>query len=76
MKTSDVRGMLMGYLAARFDDRLLGELGFGTFVGFSRHVSEKLRVKENSVKNWRDEFGIKPSLVQRGSFQGVAKCYD
>jgi hypothetical protein len=35
MKTSDVRGMLMGYLAARFDDRLLGDLGFGTFVGFS-----------------------------------------
>lgn len=53
--------MLMGYLAARFDDRLLGDLGFGTFVGFSRHVAEKLRVKENSVKNWRDEFdGLNP----------------
>ena len=52
----------MGYLAARFDDRLLGDLGFGTFVGFSRHVAEKLGVKENSVKNWRDEFdGLNPA---------------
>jgi len=24
----------------------------------------------------QDAFGIKPFLVQRGSFQGVAKCYD
>jgi hypothetical protein len=61
MKSSDVRGMLMGYLAARFDYRLLGDLGFGTFVGFSRHVAEFLQVKENSVKNWRDEFdGLNP----------------
>ena len=62
MKSSDMRGMLMGYLAARFDDKLLGDLGFGTFVGFSRHVAEKLKVKENSVKNWRDEFdGLNPA---------------
>lgn len=61
MKSSDVRGMLMGYLASRFDDRFLKDLGFGTFVGFSRHVAEKLQVKENSVKNWRDEFdGLNP----------------
>ena len=61
MKPSDIRGMLMGYLASRFDDRLLRGLGFGTFVGFSRHVAEKLRVKEKSVKNWRDEFdGLNP----------------
>ena len=61
MKSSDVRGMLMGYLAARFDYRLLGDLGFGTFVGFSRYVAEFLQVKENSVKNWRDEFdGLNP----------------
>lgn len=53
--------MLMGYLASRFDNQLLGDLGFGTFVGFSRHVAEKLGVKENSVKNWRDEFdGLNP----------------
>jgi hypothetical protein len=62
MKSSDVRGMLMGYLASRFDDMLLRDLGFGTFVGFSRHVAEKLEVKENSVKNWRDEFdGLNPN---------------
>jgi hypothetical protein len=61
MKSSDVRGMLMGYMASRFDDRLLGDIGFATFVGFSRHVAEKLKVKENSVKNWRDEFdGLNP----------------
>jgi len=58
--------MLMGYLAARFDNQLLGDLGFGTFVGFSRHVAEKLRVKENSVKNWRDEFdGLNPDLDRK-----------
>lgn len=51
----------MGYLAARFEDRFLLDLGFRTFVGFSRDVAEKLRVKENSVKNWRDEFdGLNP----------------
>lgn len=62
MKTSDVRGMLMGYLASRFENKILSDLGFGTFVGFSRHVAEKLRVKENSVKNWRDEFdGLNPN---------------
>jgi hypothetical protein len=61
MKPSDVRGMLMGYLAARFDDRFIRDLGFNTFVGFSRHMAEKLGVKENSVKNWRDEFdGLNP----------------
>lgn len=53
--------MLMGYLASRFDDRLLKDLGFGTFLGFSRHVAVKVGVKENSVKNWRDEFdGLNP----------------
>lgn len=51
----------MGYLAARFDDRLPGDLGFSTFIGFSRYVAEKIQVKENSVKNWRDEFdGLNP----------------
>jgi len=53
----------MGYLASRFDDRLLKDLGFGTFVGFSRHVAEKLGVKENSVKNWRDEFDGHPTAA-------------
>lgn len=51
----------MGYLAARFDDRFLRDMRFSTFVGFSRHVAEKVRVNENSVKNWRDEFdGLNP----------------
>jgi len=61
MKPSDVRGMLMGYLASRFEAKFLVGLGFGTFTGFSRHVAEQLNVKENSVKNWRDEFdGLNP----------------
>ena len=56
----------MGYLASRFDDRFLKDLGFGTFVGFSRHVAEKLQVKENSVKNWRDEFdGLNPDPARK-----------
>lgn len=46
----------MCYLAARFDERLLGDLDFRTFVGFSRHVAENLWVNDSSVKNWRDEF--------------------
>jgi hypothetical protein len=69
MKPSDVRGMLMGYLASRFDNQLLGDLGFGTFAGFSRHVAEKLGVKENSVKNWRDEFdglNLDPARKRKG----------
>ncbi len=66
MKPSDVRGMLMGYLASRFEDRFLVGLGFGTFTGFSRYVAEKLHVKENSVKNWRDEFdGLNPDADRK-----------
>ena len=61
MKSTDVRGMLMGYLASRFEHKFLGDLGFATFVGFSRHVADELGVKANSVKNWRDEFdGLNP----------------
>ncbi len=30
--------------------------------------------EENAL--WLHDAGIKPFLVQRGSFQGVAKCYD
>jgi hypothetical protein len=61
MKSSDVRGMLMGYVASRFNDKLLDGLGFDTFVGFSRHVAALLGVKANSVRNWRDEFdGLNP----------------
>ncbi len=56
----------MGYLTSRFDDRFVKDLGFGTFVGFSRHVAEKLQVKQNSVKNWRDEFdGLNPDPNRR-----------
>jgi hypothetical protein len=66
MKPSDVSGMLMGYLASRFDERLLKDLGFGTFAAFSRYVAEKLGVKENSVKNWRDEFdGLNSDPVRK-----------
>jgi len=66
MKPSDVRGMLMAYLAARFDDCFIRDLGFTTFVGFSRHVAESLGVKENSVKNWRDEFdGLNPDPARK-----------
>jgi len=61
MKSSDVRGMLMGYVASRFNDKLLDGLGFDTFVGFSRHVAALLGVNANSVRNWRDEFdGLNP----------------
>jgi hypothetical protein len=61
MKSCDVRGMLMGYVASRFNDKLLAGLGFNTFVGFSRHVAVLLGVNANSVRNWRDEFdGLNP----------------
>ena len=61
MKSSDVRGMLLGYVASRFDDKLLDDLGFVTFIGFSQHVAALLGVNANSVRNWRDEFdGLNP----------------
>jgi hypothetical protein len=51
----------MGYVASRFNDKLLDDLGFDTFVGFSRHVAALLGVNANSVRNWRDEFdGLNP----------------
>ena len=61
MKPADLRGMLLGYVASRFDDKYLGALGFKKFSHFSRHVASKLGVNVNSVKGWRDEFdGLNP----------------
>ena len=61
MKPADLRGMLIGYVASRFDDKYLGALGFKKFSHFSRHVASKLGVNVNSVKGWRDEFdGLNP----------------
>lgn len=56
MKPTDLRGMLIGYVASRFDDKFLGALGFKKFSHFSRHVASRLGVNVNSVKGWRDEF--------------------
>ena len=62
MKPADLRGMLIGYVASRFDDKYLGDLGFKKFSIFSRHVASKLGVNVNSVKGWRDEFdGLDPN---------------
>ncbi len=61
MKPADLRGMLIGYVASRFDDRYLGALGFKKFSIFSRYVASSLGVNVNSVKGWRDEFdGLNP----------------
>ena len=61
MKPADLRGMLIGYVASRFDNKYLGALGFKKFSIFSRHVASKLAVNVNSVKGWRDEFdGLNP----------------
>jgi hypothetical protein len=56
MKPADLRGMLIGYVASRFDDKFLGALGFKKFSHFSLHVASRLGVNVNSVKGWRDEF--------------------
>jgi hypothetical protein len=62
MKPADLRGMLIGYVASRFDNNYLGALGFKKFSIFSRHVASKLGVNVNSVKGWRDEFdGLDPN---------------
>lgn len=61
MKSNDVRGMFLGYLASRFDHKFLGDLGYITFTAFSGYVAKQVGVKQNSVKNWRDEFdGLNP----------------
>lgn len=65
MKQADVRGMFLGYLAARDEVFLFTELGFKTFTGFKRHIADIVGVNENSVKNWRDEFdGLNPDPLR------------
>lgn len=65
MKPADVRGMFLGYLAARDAVYLFTELGFKTFTDFKRHIAEVVDVNENSVKNWRDEFdGLNPDPLR------------
>jgi hypothetical protein len=69
MKPADLRGMLLGYVASRFDDKYLCAIGFKKFSHFSRHVASKLGVNVNSVKGWRDEFdglNTDPNKKRRG----------
>jgi len=66
MKVSDLKGMLISYIASRFDDKYLASLGFKKFSVFSRHVANKLEVNVNSVKGWRDEFdGLNPDPYRK-----------
>ena len=61
MKSADVRGMFLGYLASKDEERLFADLGFNSFTSYRQHVSKVIGVNENSVKNWRDEFdGLNP----------------
>ena len=62
MKPADVRGMFIGYVASRYDSRILLDLGFNTFSRFSSHVANIVGANVNSIKNWRDEFdGLNPN---------------
>ena len=66
MKVSDLKGMLISYVASRFNDKYLTSLGFKKFSDFSRHVANKLEVNVNSVKGWRDEFdGLNPDPYRK-----------
>ena len=56
MKQSDVNGMILGYLASRFNEVFLKDLHFSSFAALSRYVAKKFQINVNSVKNWRDEF--------------------
>ena len=60
MKVSDLKGMLISYVASRFDDKYLASLGFKKFSVFSRHVANKLEVNVNSVKGLA-EHGVWPN---------------
>ena len=61
MKSADVRGMFLGYLASKDEERLFADLGFNSFTSYRQHVSKVIGVNANSVKNWRDEFdGLNP----------------
>ena len=66
MKVSDLKGMLISYVASRFGDKYLASLGFKKFSVFRRHVANKLEVNVNSVKGWRDEFdGLNPDPYRK-----------
>lgn len=48
--------LYVSYYLSRFNDQGLKNLGYQTWKEAFTDISQKLNVKEHSVKNWRDEF--------------------
>jgi len=49
-------GMIAAYYLSRFDEEGVANLGYSTQNEAFYDIAEKLNVKRNTVKNWRDEF--------------------
>lgn len=48
--------LIVGYYAARCDREGIAKLGFDSFTAYFKQASTILNVKENSIRNMRDEF--------------------
>lgn len=49
-------GMIVAYYLSRFDSEAVANLGYTTTSEAFQKISEILKVKRNTLKNWRDEF--------------------
>lgn len=56
MQESHKLALYVSYYLARFNNEALQNLGYSTWNQAFDDISEKLQVKKQSVKNWRDEF--------------------
>lgn len=56
MEKKNILGMVCGYYLSRFDAQAYSMLGFSSHSATHAAIAVALGVKENSIKNWRDEF--------------------
>lgn len=56
MKPENELAMIVAFYLSKFGNEGLRNLGFQSYTQAFSHVSRRLSVNQNSVKNWRDEF--------------------
>ena len=61
--------LLVAYYLSKFNNNGLKNLGYKTFTQAYNDIGERLNVKPNTVKNWRDEFDPLHENKRHGWYQ-------
>jgi hypothetical protein len=68
MENNRKLALYVAYYLARFDKEAIQNLGYKNWDSAFLDISEKLKVRKHSVKNWRDEFD--PLFCYRAGWHG------